>query len=144
VKGYPYAQYILAWALFKAGRRGEAYQSMKRAALQKFPPALLGIAQFFSEGWGLSGRDPQTALKYLKYARRAGHKGACATRCLIYRGGGLGRVRQLIGFLITPIAVLRYGFAVWWNPFSVLVFEVQLNEDRSVFLVPVHIPQPDE
>lgn len=134
--GDAYAQYILSWALMFAGRRHEGLQMMKAAAVKRFPPAAVSIAKFMSAGLGVQSANSRDALGALRVAQRLGHKGVCAARSLIYRGGQLGLGGRLIGYALMPCVIAQAAAAtLWWDPFSVMNFEFDLrNKSKTIFL----------
>jgi hypothetical protein len=121
--GDPYASYVLAWALALSGRGTEAFDMMKRAALAGFLAARLDLVTFVWNGWDPTGRNRLVACNLLNYA--SDHSAATLWKCRLWRSGEFGWSRRLLGYLLTPIALLRYTRAFWKNPFScrVLVFQ---------------------
>lgn len=121
--GDSYASYVLAWALALNGRGAEAFDMMKRAALAGFPAARLDLVTFVWNGWDPTSRNRCVAYNLLNHARD--HKAAMLWRCRLRRSGEFGWIMQLLGYLLTPIALIRYALAFWENPFSckVLIFQ---------------------
>ena len=117
-RGDAYAQYVLAWAFFIDGEHSSAIDYMTRSGVQGFPPALMDFALFAWLGVSESAPDPSTAMRALASARRARHSGEWLRRCGLYRSGKYGVVRRVLGLALEPIAMCRYGVAVFWNPFS--------------------------
>ncbi len=130
--GDPYALFVLAWALLYSGRGNDALKAMRKAALSGFPPARLDFVTFVWNGWGTKERYPSAALALLGRAARAGHKATLLWRCRLYASGQFGPVRRLYGYLMTPIALLRYLFFFWADPFSCRVFLFQMRAPRSL------------
>jgi hypothetical protein len=130
--GDPYATYVLAWAFALINQSAEAWHMMKKAALAGFPPARLDLVTFVWNGRDPSGRNRQTAYNLLRHA--AAHRAEMIWRCRLNRSGEFGRVRQLIGCLLTPIALTRYGVAFWKDPFScrVLLFQPWMTRPRII------------
>lgn len=140
--GHPYALFVFAWALLYSGRRVDAVKAMRKAALSGFPPARLDFVTFVWNGWGTKGRYPSVALTLLRRAARAGHKAALVWRCRLYVSGQFGTVRRLFGYLITPVALLRYLLAFWGDPFSCRVFVFQTWATSSLLKVESKRPKP--
>jgi TPR repeat protein len=123
--GDSYAQFDLAWALIYHGETNLAYEAMKKAMLSGFPPATLDFAVFVWHGWGTKERYLRLALRALRRADQAGHKAALEWRCFFYKSGQVGFVRRVFGYLLAPIARLRYILALWRDPFSCRIFMFQ-------------------
>lgn len=121
--GDPYACYVLAWALALTNQSTEAFEMMKKAALGGFLPARLDLVTFVWSGRDPTGRNRQAAYDLL--SRAAGHRAEMIWRCRLNRSGEFGWLRQLYGYLLTPVAFVRYAIALWNDPFSstVLVFQ---------------------
>jgi hypothetical protein len=135
--GDPYALFVFAWALVYTGEHNLALAAMKRAAKARFPPATIDFVSFVWNGVGTKDRYPSTALKLLQLANQADHKAALIWKCVFYKSGRFGVVRRLLGYLLTPFARLRYGIALWIDPFSsrVFVFQKQIAG-------PLLLPEP--
>ena len=121
--GDAYANYVLAWALALANQGAQAVEFMKRAALSGFLPAKLDLVTFIWNGRDPTHRNRRVAYDLLNHAER--HKASMVWRCKLNRSGEFGWTRQVLGYLLMPIALLRYAVAVWRNPLScqVLVFQ---------------------
>ncbi len=117
--GDPYALFICAWAHLYGGDHQRAVAMMKKAAKAAFLPAALDLSTF---AWNNSKTSPTVALRLLRLAEQAGHKGALVWRCVYYKSGRVGFARQLIGYLLSPPARLRYALSLWTNPCSCRVF----------------------
>jgi hypothetical protein len=120
--GDSYAQFVLAWALIYSGQTKLAFESMKKATLAGFPPATLDFATFI---WSLPGKkasDATSALKALRFAYRARHKAAPVWRYDFYKSGRVGFFRRPLGYLLSPIAKLRFILSVYKDPFASRVF----------------------
>jgi hypothetical protein len=120
--GDSYAQFVYAWACLFAGDGTLAYESMKKAMLSRFPPATMDFTNFVWNGWGTKEPYPKHALRALRHADRVGHRAALQWRCFFYKSGRVGFVRRPFGYLLAPIAWLRYFLALWRDPFSCRVF----------------------
>lgn len=129
--GDPYASYVLAWALALTNQGTEAFDSMKRAALAGFLPARLDLVTLVWNGRDPTGRNRQVAYDLLKHAD--GHQAAMIWRCRLNRSGEFGRMKQLLGYLLVPVAFFRYAAAFWANPLSckVLVFQPWMTRPRA-------------
>jgi hypothetical protein len=125
--GDSYAQFVLAWALIYRGESKLAYETMNKAMLSGFPPATLDFAVFIWHGWVTKEPYAGLALKALRRADQTGHKAAFEWRCFLYKSGEFGIVRRLFGYLLAPIARLRYILALWRDPFSCRVFKFQIG-----------------
>jgi hypothetical protein len=123
--GDAYAQFVYAWARLFAGESNLAYEAMRKAMLSGFPPATMDFANFVWNGWGTKERYPALALQALRQADRAGHRAALKWRCFFYRSGCVGLIRRPLGYLLAPIAELRYFVAMWKDPLSCRVFIFQ-------------------
>lgn len=137
----PYAGFVLAWALFFSGETEAAVRTMTKAATSAFPPATLDLAILI---WsGTQKGDPAPALRLLGYADRVNHKAASLVRCGWYRSGRFGLWRLLVGYLIAPLASLRYFIALWTDPFSSRVFRFRLSADKPLLRHRVQAPPAD-
>ena len=134
--GDSYASYVLAWALALANQGTEAVDMMKRAALAGFLPARLDLVTFVWNGWDPTRRNKRVAYDLLNHAQ--GHKAAMVWRCRLNRSGEFGLVRQVLGYALMPVALLRYAVAFWRNPFSskVLVFQPRMTRPSVFDLLP--------
>ena len=88
-----------------------AAEAMLRSSQKGFAPATLAMTVFV---WP----NTQMTLRFIDDATKLGHKGALAVRCGFFRTGQFGFVRGTVGFLLTPFARLRFGIALWMDPFS--------------------------
>jgi hypothetical protein len=134
--GDPYACFVLGWALFYAGDHWRAVRYMRSAMAAGFRPAMVDFARFAWNGVSTGRRDPETALKAIRAAHQAGHKGALLTRCVFYVSGRLGVGRRVVGYLLYPVATLRYLVAICSDPFSSAVFNFQKDAVRPLFKTP--------
>jgi hypothetical protein len=109
----------------------EAVDSMKRAALGGFLPAKLDLVTLVWNGRDPTGRNRRVAYDLLNHAD--GHKAAMVWRCRLNRSGEFGLIRQLLGYLLAPVAFLRYAVAFWTNPLSckVLVFQPWMTRPHA-------------
>jgi hypothetical protein len=123
--GDPYSQFVYSWALIYEGDHNRAIEYMERAMAARFPPAIVDLAKFVWFGWGTKERYRATALKLLRFAARVGHKGAPCYRYAWYKTGELGFIRMVIGWLLLPVAALRYEVTARADPFSCDVFVFQ-------------------
>lgn len=128
--GDGYASYVLAWALALTNQSAQAVDMMKKAALTGFLPAKLDLVTFVWNGRDPTGRNRRAAYNLLSHAKE--HRAEMAWRCRLNRSGEFGRVRQLLGYLLTPVAFIRYAAAFWKNPLSckVLVFQPWMTRPR--------------
>jgi hypothetical protein len=117
--GDAYALFVCAWALLYRGDHERAVSMMKSAAKSGFPPAAMDLSTF---AWNNARTSPSVALKLLRFAERAGHRGAAVWRCVFYKSGRMGFSRQLIGYMFSPLARLRYALSLWSDPYSSKVF----------------------
>jgi hypothetical protein len=120
--GDSYAQFVYAWALIYSGQTKLAFESIKKAAVAGFPPATLDFATFI---WSLPGKkasDAAAALKALRFAYRARHKAAAVWRYDFYKSGRVGLFRRPLGYLLSPLAKLRFILSVYKDPFASRVF----------------------
>ncbi len=123
--GDPYAQFVYAWALIYGGQPKLAFESIKKATVSGFPPAGLSFAAFI---WNLPGKkasDAAAALKALGFAEKTGHKAAPLCRCKFYKSGRLGLLRVPLGYLLWPLAAIRFLRGVRSDPFASQVFVFQ-------------------
>ena len=121
--GDPYASYVLAWALALTNQGTAALDSMKKAALAGFLPARLDLVTFIWNGRDSTNSNRRVAYNLLKHAKQ--HKAALMFRCKLDRSGEFGWIRRFLGYLLTPIAFVRYAMGYWKDPFSckILVFQ---------------------
>jgi hypothetical protein len=129
--GDPYANYVLAWALVLTNHGTQAVDSMRRAALAGFLPAKLDLVTLVWNGCDPTGRNRRVAYDLLNHAD--GHKAAMVWRCRLNRSGEFGWIRQLLGYLLAPVAFIRYALAFWMNPLSckVLVFQPWMTRPHA-------------
>jgi hypothetical protein len=123
--GDSYAQFVFAWALIYSGQTKLAFESIEKATVSGFPPAALDFATFI---WNLPGKkasDAAAALKALRFASRAGHKAAAVWRYDFYKSGRVGFLRRPFGYLLAPLARLRFILAIYKDPFACRVFVFQ-------------------
>ena len=95
---------------------------MNKAAVSGFPPATLDFTTLL---WSLSRETPNdaaAAVKALRLAYRAGHSAAPVSRCHFYESGDLGLFRRGIGYLLMPVARLRFLLVTYSDPVSCKVF----------------------
>lgn len=121
-RGDSYAQFVFAWAMVLTGETKAAFDFMKKAAVSGFPPATLDFTTLL---WSLSRKTPNdaaTAVKALRLAYRAGHSAAPAWRYHFYKSGHLGLFRRVMGYVLMPVARLRFMLATYRDPFSCKVF----------------------
>lgn len=125
--GDPYALFILAWARFLLTKdRVAAAKPMLQSSQKGFAPATLAMTVFV---WP----NTELTLRFIDEASRLGHKGAFAVRCGFFRTGKFGIVRRAVGYLLTPFARLRCGFALWKNPFSENILTFISSDHRPAF-----------
>lgn len=134
--GHAYAQYVLAWALLLDGQPSAAVDSLQRSGVQLFSPAMLDLARFVWHGWGVEP-DPRIAVEMLSHASALKHFSALLFKCAFLRTGKLGVVRQLIGYSLTPLALVRYMIALRFDPFGPSTFFFDPNARRPLFRIPV-------
>ena len=120
--GDPYALFMYSWALLYSGDHPSAIVSMKRSADAGFPPAALDMATYAWNARPAGERNPHQALKLLGLADRVHHKASWVWRCTFYRSGRFGTARRALGYLLMPLARLRYVLALWLDPLSCRVF----------------------
>lgn len=132
-EGDPYAMFVLSWALFFGGDHWGATQKMREAMKSSFSPAMVDFARLVWRGEAVGQRDSVAALEALRAAHRAGHKAARLWMYSFYKSGRLGLGRQLLGYLLRPIAQLRLLVAVCADPFSMRVFVFQRKPARPLF-----------
>jgi hypothetical protein len=123
--GDSYAQFVFAWALICSGQTKLAFESIKKATVAGFPPATLDFATFI---WSLPGKkasDAAAALKALRFAYRARHRAAAVWRYDFYKSGRVGLLRRPLGYLLSPLAKLRFILSVYKDPFASRVFVFQ-------------------
>lgn len=129
-EGDPYALFVTAWARFLLTKsRVKAAESMLQSGRTRFAPSMLAMSFFV---WP----NTEVALRFVDEAARLGHKAAWSFKCGYFRTGRLGRMRQIVGYLLTPFARLRYVVGVWMNPFSEDVLVVTLTDQRAAYRLP--------
>jgi TPR repeat protein len=122
--GDSYALYVTSWAQYVlTQKRVTAAPAMIQSSRLQFAPALLAMSFFV---WP----DTKVALRFVDEAARRGHNAAWDLRCGYFKTGRLGRMRQILGYLLTPFARLRYVAGVWRDPFSENVLVVTLTDRR--------------
>jgi hypothetical protein len=136
VRGDAYAQYILAWAQLLAGDALGAAATLRKSALQLFPPAILDTVTLFWNGWGVAKSADSRILELIEQASIIGHRATLIWRCTIYRSGKLGTLRRLVGYGLRPVAKLAWKYSTWRAPFSARVFVFDARESGSIFLHP--------
>jgi len=126
--GYPYALFVIGWAQYLLTRdRVKAAKPMLLSCRKQFVPAALAMAFFV---WPA---DTEMAVRFIDTAARHGHKAAWAFRCGFFKTGRLGTVRQIVGYLLTPLARLRYAIGIWTSPFSESVLFLSLTDQRPAY-----------
>jgi len=121
--GEPFAQYVLAWALWERGEYGPAIRWMKPAALDgEFLPALVDGGRFLATLAARGLVDMAEAVEFLWDAHRLGHLTALLFIAEFFRRGHLGIARKALGVLIFPYAVARAAVAMHCASFSARVF----------------------
>ena len=127
-EGDGYALYVIGWARFLLTQdRVKAAEAMLQSCGKQFVPAALAMAFFV---WPA---DTQMALRFIDTAARHGHKAAWAFRCGFFKTGRLGTMRQIVGYLLTPFARLRYALGIWMSPFSESVLFLALTDRRPAY-----------
>ena len=120
--GDPYAQFVYAWALIYSGQTKLAFESIKKATVSGFAPAALSFAAFIWKLPGNKASDAAAALKALGFAEKTGHKAAALWKCTFYKSGRLGFLRRPLGYLLWPVAAIRFIRSVRRDPFASRVF----------------------
>ena len=122
--GEPFAQYVLAWALWERGKYRSAIRWMKLAALRgQFLPAWVDIGRFLASVVATEGyADMPGAVESLWEAHRRGHFMALLFIADISRRGHLGFARRALSVLIYAYAAPRALLAMHCAPFSARVF----------------------
>lgn len=125
--GDPYASYVLAWVLLGSGEQTTAVKLMERAVKRGFAPAKLESVGWNWHLFGWKDRDPLGAIALLDRVTMDEHKASWIWRCEFYRSGKFGLARLVLGYLLTPIAYIRYLYALWRDPLSESVFVFRPN-----------------
>jgi hypothetical protein len=120
-----------------AAVRGDALgaaATLRKSALQLFPPAILDTVTLFWNGWGVAKSADSSILELIEQASIIGHRATLIWRCTIYRSGKLGTLRRLVGYGLRPVAKLAWKYSTWRAPFSARVFVFDARESGSIFL----------
>jgi hypothetical protein len=119
--GDPYAQYLLSWALLLKGDATGAAKNMLKSARKLFPPAVLDLSNFRSPAWDQAQASKELLLRF-EMSERVGHAGTLSRKLHYLRTGNAGTWRLTSGYLLVPVALLRYLLAAVFFPFSADVF----------------------
>jgi hypothetical protein len=125
--GDSYALYVTGWAQYVLTQdRVGAAESILASSKMHFAPATLAMAFFL---WPKTAK----ALDFVSEAARCGHKAAWTWKCGFFRTGRLGFIRRTLGYILTPLARMRYVAALWINPFGEDVLLVTLTDQRPAY-----------
>lgn len=131
--GDAYAQYVLAWAYFLRDKTDEHGGAPFREAIrQQFVPAILDMVLLPAYSQHNTAENSAILLRLKTVAR---HKGAFLALCGLYQKGGLGVTRLLLGYLLAPIAWLRYVIAWRNDPYALNVFYFDRHNTNPVLKV---------
>lgn len=128
-----YVQYVEAWVHWELKDYRSAMDRLRQSGAQLFPPAALDLSRYVWHGWGIAEPDKRIAMQLLRHADALGHAASLLVRSTFYRSGQLGVARRILGYFLYPVALMRYGLELRFNPFSARVFLVDLRVKRSVF-----------
>lgn len=134
--GYPYAQYVLAWAYWEIGNRTDAMRWMKRPAAASFLPALVDSARILVT-MADSAVELRSAVGFLWAAHRLGHVVPLAVISGIASRGQLGLIRRLLGLVLFPYAAIRLMLVVRCEPFGIRSFSLHRRQNVPFFRPPV-------
>jgi len=125
--GYAYGQYVLAWAYWQQGRHNLVPRLFMRAALKKrFPPAVVDLGRW-NQYWRSGTDKGNRSIERLYWlAHRQGHVQGLRLLAQYYAQGRRGRVKQVLGIILLPIALFRVVFQHLRDPFA----------ERGLFFVP--------
>jgi hypothetical protein len=119
--------------LLLEGRRVQALDFLKRAALASFLPAELDAGRFMWQGWGVDKPSGDVADRLLRKAEMHGHKAARLLRYERSRQSAAKPWRRLLGYMIVPFLKVKLVWDGTKDPFSEAVFFVDSGEDARMF-----------
>lgn len=114
VGGNAFAQYLLSWLLVEEGRKLDAAEFMRTAAEAGFTPAMLDLARFHFDGYGVRRSIPD-ALTWASRARRSGHIMAHRLFLQYALTGRQGRLRRQLARIAYPFSTLYISL---WGMFN--------------------------
>lgn len=134
-RGYPYAQYVIAWAHWEIGKKADGIRWMKRAAVEsKFLPAWVDLGMMVAI-LGANRRVIRAGVTYILAAHKMGHAAALLAICSVGLGGRLGLAWRLGCAIAFPFCLLRAVLFWRCQPFSERSL-VTLKNPKVPFFVP--------
>jgi hypothetical protein len=133
----PYAQFVMAWALYFDKEYSRAATMMLMSANQQFLPAIVDRARFAIKGIGFKRQDPQTEFLMLRTTIKSGHHMGWpifSERC---RSGRFGWRWRIIGYLLAPYTVTQFVLALLSNPMSADIVSLNLGHKAPVLIDPI-------
>jgi TPR repeat protein len=137
-----YAQYVLAWIYFKRANP-KALTLMAQSAVEgRFLPAQLDLGRWAQGGLSPRGPNFAAAEDAFQHAHNRGHVLGLLFLARLYLRGRRGLLKRMLGAALFPVALLRAGWQMARDPYSVRIFTFSPHRPLPFFIVPASSVTP--